>query len=421
MATKKNILIFLTSRYPYKPGEEFIETEIKFVSKEFDEIVIIPTSSFDESSVRDVPQNVYVHKNPKTSSRVKRTFEVLRNKQSMNWLLNESRSAIKFGMKGFLNLINWLGYANHIKKEIEEVVGGLDSEGSKIYIYSYWLTPSAVAAAMMKETNPNLIAVSRTHGGDLYDYRHSPPYLPLKMRVINTLNRVYTISKDGYEYLSNQNPNIANKLVVSRLGTSASKGFSKQSTDSVLRIVTCSYLKPVKRIGLLVSALSECSIPIEWTHIGDGELRNEIETKTKLLSSNKMVRFLGNLPNEEVRRVYENGTFDLFLNVSESEGIPVTIMEAFSCGIPVMATDVGGTSELVNAQNGVLLPKNIDPVELTIEIEKYALLSDDEKKAKIRNAIETWDTTYNAERNYTDFAQATKKIGELNTYANTGE
>ena len=43
---------------------------------------------------------------------------------------------------------------------------------------------------------------------------------------------------------------------------------------------------------------------------------------------------------------------DLFLTVSANEGIPVSIMEAQSFGIPVIATDVGGISEIVNNVNG---------------------------------------------------------------------
>ena len=48
--------------------------------------------------------------------------------------------------------------------------------------------------------------------------------------------------------------------------------------------------------------------------------------------------------------------FDLFVNMSLSEGIPVSIMEAISFGIPIIATNVGGNAEIVNDETGVLIP-----------------------------------------------------------------
>lgn len=46
--------------------------------------------------------------------------------------------------------------------------------------------------------------------------------------------------------------------------------------------------------------------------------------------------------------------------MSLSEGIPVSIMEAISFGIPIIATNVGGNAEIVNDETGVLIPVNID-------------------------------------------------------------
>lgn len=56
--------------------------------------------------------------------------------------------------------------------------------------------------------------------------------------------------------------------------------------------------------------------------------------------------------------------FDLFVNMSLSEGIPVSIMEAISFGIPIIATNVGGNAEIVNDETGVLIPVNIDQAAL---------------------------------------------------------
>ena len=59
--------------------------------------------------------------------------------------------------------------------------------------------------------------------------------------------------------------------------------------------------------------------------------------------------------NEEVMEYYKNNLVDLFVNMSESEGLPVSMMEAMSFGVPVIAPDVGGIKEIVDENSGWLL------------------------------------------------------------------
>ena len=52
---------------------------------------------------------------------------------------------------------------------------------------------------------------------------------------------------------------------------------------------------------------------------------------------------------------------DIFINVSSSEGLPVAIMEAISFDIPIIATNVGGTSEIVTPETGILIAPDSAP------------------------------------------------------------
>ena len=96
----------------------------------------------------------------------------------------------------------------------------------------------------------------------------------------------------------------------------------------------------------------------------------------------------------------QQGNFDFLINTSSSEGIPVSIMEAMSLGIPVIATDVGGTGEIVNNKNGHLLPSNPTTVQISDAINLYCSLSQQEKKSKRDNAHNTWEDKFNAQKNY---------------------
>lgn len=59
------------------------------------------------------------------------------------------------------------------------------------------------------------------------------------------------------------------------------------------------------------------------------------------------------------------------MNLSTSEGVPVSIMEVQSYGIPVIATNVGGTGEIIDKDNGILLPSCPSLEDVVAALEKY--------------------------------------------------
>ena len=109
--------------------------------------------------------------------------------------------------------------------------------------------------------------------------------------------------------------------------------------------------------------------------------------------------------NEKILEYYSQNYVDLFINVSDNEGIPVSIMEAMSAGIPVVATDVGGTSEIVNEKNGYLIDVDFDPKKVAEIIDKYlnsSLVAQEEFRYEAYN---TWKRNYDAASNYSNFAE----------------
>ncbi len=285
--------------------------------------------------------------------------------------------------------------------------------------YSYWLTPAAASLAMLKE-DKSITAVSRVHGGDLYWERHSMPYLPVQQEVIRSLDKVFSISSNGKQYLLNKFSGINEKIEVSRLGTKGIEGSkTKDETNppKEIKVVSVSYLKDVKRVHLIAEAIKEADVPVHWVHIGDGPERDKVQEIIDRFPDSCKGEILGSLSNEEVIQTLSNQRFDLFLNVSESEGIPVTIMEAFSARIPVIATNVGGTSELVNHENGWLIEKNFDPKEITRLINQ--VFKEPELVLQKRElAYHTWKEHYSCEKNYSEFAEKLLSLGALNHHGN---
>src|SRR5665811_1561504 len=86
----------------------------------------------------------------------------------------------------------------------------------------------------------------------------------------------------------------------------------------------------------------------------DGPSRQQLESLTKKLGISDNIHFLGYLGDEEIIR--ELQAADLFVLPSFVEGIPVSAMEAMAIGVPVIATNIAGTSELIeDGKSGLLV------------------------------------------------------------------
>jgi glycosyltransferase involved in cell wall biosynthesis len=168
----------------------------------------------------------------------------------------------------------------------------------------------------------------------------------------------------------------------------------------IFHLLSCSNMTPVKRVSLIIEALKHVDIEINWTHIGTGKLRDEITNAVKTLPHNVHVNLLGLLSNKEVLDYYRCNHVDLFINVSKSEGVPVSIMEAFSFGVPAAATNVGGTGEIVDDSVGKLFDVNVSPQEIAETIKSFANSETFQYRDNARNR---WNERCNAEKNYIDF------------------
>ena len=119
------------------------------------------------------------------------------------------------------------------------------------------------------------------------------------------------------------------------------------------------------------------------------------------VETNVTARFTGALAHESVLRFYREHPVDLFVLVSKSEGLPVSVMEALSFGVPAVVTDVGGCAELVcDGENGYVLPADFTDELLRQTIRRAMCATDDLRAA----AFETWRSRFTAD-NFRQFVQ----------------
>ena len=124
--------------------------------------------------------------------------------------------------------------------------------------------------------------------------------------------------------------------------------------DGDLVVGTIGRLDPVKDFGTLIAAagLVRQSGPVTVVIVGEGRDRAELERRADELNMRAHVRLVG---HRNDAREWLNA-YDVFVNSSVSEGVSLTILEAMAAGLPVVATEVGGTPEVVTAETGVLVP-----------------------------------------------------------------
>ncbi len=129
-----------------------------------------------------------------------------------------------------------------------------------------------------------------------------------------------------------------------------------------LVVGTVARLDPVKHLQTLVEAVAQLAHRGRQVHvlvIGDGPERDSLERETRARRLEHAVHFLG---HRDDARAWLPG-MDVYVNSSISEGISLTILEAMAAGVPVVATAVGGTPEIVTDEVGRLVPAR-DPSAL---------------------------------------------------------
>jgi glycosyltransferase involved in cell wall biosynthesis len=132
-----------------------------------------------------------------------------------------------------------------------------------------------------------------------------------------------------------------------------------------VRVCAVARLEPPKDFPTLITALSLLEDQ-RWTLdlVGDGPLESEIRRLSKARGIAERVRFLGY--QADPAHVYARS--QIFVLASRSEALPRSILEAMRAGLPVVATDVGGVSELVaHRETGLLAPPQ-DPAALAAAI-----------------------------------------------------
>ena len=127
------------------------------------------------------------------------------------------------------------------------------------------------------------------------------------------------------------------------------------SPTTPLKLLFVGRLVPFKGVSMLLEALSRVrlDIPISLAVVGDGPMRQELEREVQELNLSETVRFLGNLPLDQVAEQMRNADVFCLPSVRESGG--AVLLEAAASGLPLVAVNYGGPAEIVDEEVGHLV------------------------------------------------------------------
>lgn len=389
----------------------FVLNDLRRIASQYDKLILLSAESVDNRE--ELPDNVIVFANFINWKKLDIKGIFLSNFFTITYIYFNECLALKklLPIKESIALLCSNFYKASESKRALDTIEGIDYTTSPFYAFWFY---DCIYLARLKQLGIAKKVYVRTHGGDLFEDRSSLSGKALFRHFqLKHINRIFSVSEAGTDYLKRQYPVFAEKINTLYLGSFYHE-FLNPVIDNEFTIVSCAKIRDVKRIHLIAEALKWIDFKCTWYHIGDENLNAEnddsipmyLDAKQALnLKSNITFKPLGALSNSAVYDFYKETPVNLFISVSASEGIPVSMMEAISFGIPVISTNVGGCKEIVTDNSGVLIPADSIPETIADSITKFRI--SDKNTVKFRNNVKLfWKSKFDANANYDHFFKA---------------
>lgn len=413
---RRQMLLLLTNRYPFAPGEEYLHTEIPFLAEEFHEVAILPLMRVSGSThSRELPSNVTLVDVTMSHGWRTRVETMVRGPLRRSSPSDASTLAARAYERYFTARTQRL--AQKVAPAVQQIIQSSGAEVSVMYAYWFYVTTS-VAIELRREIPAleDVPIVARGHGYDVNEAASPVKYLPQRRHLLAAVEALHPTADTITQRLQREWPMFASKMSTRRLGVVPAAPASRTNSGP-LRILSCSSLSPIKRLDLMVAAVAECrrrGLDVTWTHIGSGTRQQEALLARAARRAGLGSAFVrtGQLDNAEVYRVLASGDHTLFLNTSSSESVSFSMSEAMSAGLPVVGTDVVGTHEiLTDGINGRLVSSDPSPANLADAIEWIATRSPEDYQDMCTASRHTAERLLDPRAEYRRFAADLRKLG----------
>lgn len=404
-----SVLVLITDSYPLGGITEqaFIKPELRPLAARFDRVFIMPvntevlsasSSAFPE---QPLPANVTVSRALLSRPSVAAKAVSMLRPRAVCALAADAGQLPN--LRALRHLMAFSAYVHHYRRKLLRWIKENRIDLSDTLFYTFWFEAATAALA----TIPGLKIITRAHGHDIYNL--TPDFIsPYWRRLsLGRIRGVRTASETGADYLRKHFPGYAGKIECRYLGSPPplSPNPPATSADTPLVLLSCSRLAAGKGLELQISLIKEWarrnpSRRIHWLCIGSGPLEEKIKSLIAVLPPNLTAEMTGWMNNEDVHRLLSGRHIDASLLLSESEGLPIAMVEALSYGIPIITTPVGGLSEITAQSGGLLLDVNPSAEKFCSEMDRFvAGLQPRRQKAR-----EFWNNNFDADALRKDWA-----------------
>ena len=354
MSFKK--LNIISNDYPYKGMDIiFFKDEVKLLSKKFDKITIYPTSKKSKIKIK-IPKNIKIDNS--INNRIYHPIylilyfikiifykdlwlEILKIKKGK--LIRKVKMILVFRYKSEI-IFNFFKNQN-VKKD---------------YFYSFWSNYALLAFYFLKKKNIINKCFARTQGSDLKGYINKDSFIEYKKLKFSKLNLILTLNNEQNKILSSQKLIDKKKIYKNYLGVHHEK-LRLNYKKGIISFASCGRLIDLKnthKIFQFINNFSKnnSSLKVKFYCIGSGPKKESLVNYAKN-NFKKNINF--SLINHVNSLTYflKKKEINFFLNFSASEGMSFALMEALSCSIPIICSNIPGNTEIINQQNGYVLKK----------------------------------------------------------------
>ena len=273
------------------------------------------------------------------------------------------------GTKG-INLpgIRGLMFKNNAKKALEDLIKKEDID----IIHGHYLFPAGAAAVEVGNKH-NIKTYVTAHGSDMFELYKSKPFMrPTIKKVLKNADGIFAVSKAlRQEIIATGVSGIAEKTKLSWNSVDISK-FSLKDDDSFKKefglfdkpiVLFVGNLIKRKNVGALLEAKKIAKSDYYLVIVGDGPLSKKLRKKVEDENISDVI-FTGS--RTDVENIIPNCDFLVLPSFSESFGL--VLIEALACGKPVIGSDVGGISEIINDDVGLLVnPNDVSSISNSID------------------------------------------------------
>ena len=246
-------------------------------------------------------------------------------------------------------------------------------------VHAHWLIPQGIVQSLFKK--PYIVT---GHGGDVMSLNKGI-LKKWKRHCLRNAKKVTVVSETLKEKIQEMFPEVQPEIISMGVDTSKfgrkyfAPDYFEQNGKKVVLFV--GRLVEIKGVSYLIDAMKEVDGLL--VIVGDGPIRSELQKQAESLGDK--VVFLGSKSHDELKSVYASS--DLFCAPSvttakgEKEGLGLVILEAMASGLPVVGSNSGGISQLIqDGVNGLLCEeKNSHEMAKKINL----LLTDNEMREKV--------------------------------------